>query len=100
LVVGGGGEEDKKLTKRQLKRQKKEREEDIRRAELARVEGHAPESAADFERELMGSPNSSFLWIKFMAFQITLGEVDKARAVSEQALQRINYRYDSYVKVF
>ena len=28
-----------------------------------------------------------------MAFQISLGEVDKARAVAEQALQRINYRY-------
>ena len=31
--------EEKKLSKRQLKRQKKQREEEIRQAELARVEG-------------------------------------------------------------
>ncbi len=86
------GNDQQELSKRQLKRQKKQREEAVRTAELSRLEGTAQNSAADFERELMGSPNSSYLWIKYMAFQVSLGEVDKARAVAEQALQRINYR--------
>lgn len=80
------------MSKRQSKRQKKQREEAVRKAELARLEGTTQNSAADFERELMGSPNSSYLWIKYMAFQISLGEVNKARAVADQALQRIHYR--------
>ena len=85
--------EEQELNKRQLKRQKKQREEAVRKAELARLEGSTQNNAADFERELMGSPNSSYLWIKYMAFQISLGEVDKARAIADQALQRIHYRW-------
>lgn len=77
-----------------MKRRKKAQDDAVRRTELARSEGKAPTSAVEFERDLMGSPNSSYLWIKYMAFQISLGEVDKARAVAEQALQKINYRYD------
>lgn len=92
MAFADPAEEEQQLSKRQLKRQKKQREEAVRQAELARLEGTAQNNAADFERELMGSPNSSYLWIKYMAFQISLGEVDKARAVAEQALQRINYR--------
>ena len=86
--------EEKQPSKRQLKRQKKEAEERVRKAELGRLEGKAQSSAADFERDLMGSPNSSYLWIKYMAFQISLGEIEKARAVAEQALQRISYRWE------
>lgn len=86
-------ENNKQLSKRQLKRQKREREEKVRKAELANLEGKIQNSPADFERELMGSPNSSYLWIKYMAFQISLGEIEKARAVAEQALQRIHYRW-------
>ena len=44
----------------------------------------APQSAAEFEALLLASPNSSFLWIKYMAAQLALGEVDKARAIAER----------------
>jgi rRNA biogenesis protein RRP5 len=40
----------------------------------------------------MGSPDSSYLWIKYMAFLISLGETDRARAVAERALAGISYR--------
>lgn len=52
----------------------------------------APESASDFERALLASPNSSFLWIQYMSFQLQLHEVDKGRAIGRQALERINFR--------
>ncbi|KAG8732624.1 rRNA biogenesis protein rrp5, partial [Ceratobasidium sp. 423] len=51
-----------------------------------------PESTADFERVLLGSPNSSYLWIQYMSFQLQLSEVDKAREIGRRALQTINYR--------
>ncbi|CAE6455083.1 unnamed protein product [Rhizoctonia solani] len=51
-----------------------------------------PESTADFERVVLGSPNSSYLWIQYMSFQLQLSEVDKAREIGRRALQTINYR--------
>ncbi|KAG8688059.1 rRNA biogenesis protein rrp5 [Ceratobasidium sp. 394] len=51
-----------------------------------------PESTADFERLVLGSPNSSFLWVQYMSFQLQLSEVDKAREIGRRALQTINYR--------
>ncbi len=52
----------------------------------------APESSSDFERLLLGSPNSSFLWIQFMSFALQLSDVDKAREIARRALKVINYR--------
>jgi len=42
----------------------------------------------------MGSPNSSYLWIRYMAFLISLGETDRARSVAERALAAIHYRQE------
>ena len=50
------------------------------------------DSAADFERVLLGSPNSSYLWIQFMTFYLQLGNVDKARQVARRAIQVIHFR--------
>ncbi|KAG0172965.1 rRNA biogenesis protein rrp5 [Apophysomyces sp. BC1034] len=51
-----------------------------------------PQAAADFERFLVGSPNSSYMWINYMAYQLQLSEVAKAREIGERALKKINYR--------
>jgi len=51
-----------------------------------------PESNADFERLLLGSPNSSYLWIQYMSFQLPLSELDKAREIGRKAIQTINFR--------
>lgn len=51
-----------------------------------------PESNADFERLLLGSPNSSYLWIQYMSFQIQLSELEKAREVAQRAFKTINFR--------
>jgi rRNA biogenesis protein RRP5 len=52
----------------------------------------APESTADFERLLLGSPNSSFLWIQYMSFQLQLSELEKAREIGRRAISAINFR--------
>ena len=56
------------------------------------MQTRTPESNADFERLLLGSPNSSYLWIQYMSFQIQLSEIEKAREIAQQALKTINFR--------
>ena len=51
-----------------------------------------PASVAEFERALLASPNSSFIWIQYMSFQLQLHEIDKARHIGRQAIDRIPYR--------
>lgn len=51
-----------------------------------------PQSVADFERLIVGTPNSSVLWINYMAFQLQLSEIDKAREIGKRALDTINFR--------
>lgn len=70
------------------KRKRKEIEQDL----TADMHTKTPESNADFERLLLGSPNSSYLWIQYMSFQLQLSEVDKAREIARRALQTINFR--------
>ncbi|KAL4266621.1 rRNA biogenesis protein rrp5 [Pleurotus pulmonarius] len=70
------------------KRQKKQIEHDL----TADMHTKTPESNADFERVLLGSPNSSFLWIQYMSFQLQLSETDKAREIAKRALATINFR--------
>lgn len=82
-----------RLSKRAKKRLKNEREAAIRAVEQKRLEGdEAPDSAEDFEKLVHASPSSSFVWIKYMAFMLSLADVDKARSIAERALQTINFR--------
>lgn len=51
-----------------------------------------PSSTSEFERALLASPDSSFLWIQYMSFLLTLHEVDKARGIGRKAVEKIGYR--------
>ena len=89
-------QEKQHLSKHAKKRRKDDKERSIREAEKRRLEGAtAPTSSSEYEQLVMSSPNSSFVWIKYMAFLISLGEVDTARAVAERAIQTINYREEA-----
>ncbi|KAJ4485931.1 hypothetical protein J3R30DRAFT_3655234 [Lentinula aciculospora] len=72
------------------KRKKKRKviEEDL----TAKMHSKSPESNADFERLLLGSPNSSYLWIQYMSFQLQLSELGKAREIGRRALEKISFR--------
>ncbi|GAC99433.1 U3 snoRNP-associated protein Rrp5 [Pseudozyma hubeiensis SY62] len=76
-------------SKSKLKAQSRNALEDDLTADLATK---APSSATDFERLLLSSPNSSFLWIQFMSFSLQLSDVDRARSIARRALKVINYR--------
>lgn len=46
----------------------------------------------NFERLLLASPNSSYLWIKYIAFLLSISDINKAREIAERALVRISFR--------
>lgn len=85
-------EEDDDTVDRRKKNKKNKRKNKIVEDKTADLATKTPESAADFERLLVGSPNSSVIWMSFMAFQLQLSEIDKAREIAERALKTISFR--------
>ncbi|KAA1468077.1 nucleic acid-binding protein [Dentipellis sp. KUC8613] len=79
---------DEEATGKKKKKRRKEIEKDL----TADLQTKMPESNADFERLLLGSPNSSYLWIQYMSFQLQLSEIEKAREIAKRALRTINFR--------
>lgn len=51
-----------------------------------------PQSADDYERLVAVSPQSSFLWIQYMAFHVSLTEVAMARDVAIRATSAVSFR--------
>ncbi|XP_004680525.1 PREDICTED: protein RRP5 homolog [Condylura cristata] len=92
--------EDEDKPQHPTKKSKKERELEKQKAEkeLSRLEealmdpGRQPESADDFDRLVLSSPDSSILWLQYMAFHLQATEIEKARAVAERALKTISFR--------
>ena len=85
----------KKKTKRQKRAAKRKEEESIYRAEQSLLDpNRQPDSSADFDRLLLANPNSSYLWIQYMAYQLHLADVEGARGVGRRALEGINFRLE------
>jgi rRNA biogenesis protein RRP5 len=86
--ISRGGSDDESVQAQPSRKKKKTIEYDL----TADMHTRQPESTADFERLLLGSPNSSYLWIQYMSFQLQLSEIDKAKEVGKRALRTINFR--------
>ena len=74
---------------------KRREEEETSRREAALADGtadDAPETSADFEWLIASSPNSSEIWIRYMAFHLSLADIDSARNVANRAFERIEFR--------
>ena len=84
----------KHLTKKEVKELDKYEQMQIERQEKAVLQGLEliPESEDDYEKLLMGSPNSSLCWIRYMAFMAEKGHLEKARKIADRAFERIHYR--------
>lgn len=85
-------EKSKRLAK---KKANEEKEREIRAAEERQLEKDMPRTAEEFEKLIRSSPNSSFVWVKYMAFILSMADVDKARAIAERALKAINFREEN-----
>lgn len=80
-----------KASEKPKKRKKNEVEVD----RTADLDTHGPQTASDYERLLLGQPDSSELWIAYMAFQMQVSELPKAREVAERAIKTINIREET-----
>jgi rRNA biogenesis protein RRP5 len=76
-------------------KKRKKRKSEIKIDRTGDLDVNGPQSVSDFERLLLGKPDSSSLWIQYMALQMQLSELSKARNVAERAIKTINIREES-----
>jgi rRNA biogenesis protein RRP5 len=76
-------------------RPKKRRRAEIQVDRTGDLDQHGLQSVDDFERHLLGEPDSSSLWIRYMQFHSELGEFDQARQIGERAIKTIGLGQDA-----
>ncbi|KAM9455011.1 protein RRP5 homolog [Clarias gariepinus] len=82
-----------KKSRREAERERKEAELKLSKLEAELMEASSrPESAEAFERLLLSSPDSSLLWLQYMAFQLQATQIEQARTIAERALKTISFR--------
>ncbi|KAF2658858.1 rRNA biogenesis protein-like protein RRP5 [Lophiostoma macrostomum CBS 122681] len=74
------------------KKKKKHKKATIKEDRTGDLDAHGPQSVADYERLLLGQPNSAELWVRYMVFQRELNEIEKARQIARRALATMNPR--------
>jgi rRNA biogenesis protein RRP5 len=89
---GPRSSEDSDSDEQQPSKKKRKKKKQIELDLTADMHTKMPESTSDFERVLLGSPNSSYFWIRYMSFQLQLAEIEKAREIAKRALNTINFR--------
>lgn len=94
-------EENTKTTKGGKSRNKsalrRREEKKIAQRESALAEGildENPETRADFERLIASNPNSSEHWMKYMAYYLSLADIESARKIANRAFDRIEFRQE------
>ncbi|KAI0402938.1 hypothetical protein F4802DRAFT_332506 [Xylaria palmicola] len=71
-------------------KKKKRRKPQIEVDRSADLSNFGPQTAVDYEQLLNRQPNSSELWTRYIAFQMQVSELAKAREVAERAVSTIN----------
>ncbi|PSN36927.1 Protein RRP5 [Blattella germanica] len=90
-----GNKKKNKLTRAERREKALREEEKTRSAELKLMNSEGPQTADDFDRLVLSSPNSSVCWIKYMAFHLQAAEIEKARAVARRAITTISFREET-----
>nr|XP_057914269.1 protein RRP5 homolog isoform X2 [Doryrhamphus excisus] len=93
---GEDQEESSKTQKKsryELAEEKKAAEKALTRRETELMDPQLrPQDATSFERLLLASPDSSLLWLQYMAHHLQAMQIEQARAVAERALKTISFR--------
>eukprot|EP01038_Epipyxis_sp_PR26KG_P005669 gene5669-7826_t len=89
----GDNHNSTKKRSRQKEAIARKQEELIRQREAALVDGTLiPEIQDDFERLVISQPNSSFVWIQYMAFHLQTADIENARIIATRSLRSIGFR--------
>lgn len=82
-----------KKSRKELKQEQQNAEQQLSKLEAELMDTSVrPDSTTAFERLLLSSPDSSLLWLQYMAFHLQATEIEQARAVAERALKTISFR--------
>lgn len=74
------------------KKKRKSKKAIIKEDRTGDLDAFGPQSVTDYERLLLGQPNSAEMWVRYMIFQRELNEIEKARQIARRALATINPR--------
>lgn len=77
-------------TEQPLSKHKKKRKPTIQVDLTGNLDSNGPQCTDDYERLLLSEPDSSLLWLQYMAFHLDLGEIDTARQIGQRALKSIS----------
>ncbi|XP_076167396.1 ribosomal RNA Processing 5 [Ptiloglossa arizonensis] len=85
----------KKLSAVERREQERQKEREIRQREEALASKQLPNSVDQFDRLVLASPDSSIIWLQYMAYHLQTTEIEKARAVARRATKMINFREEN-----
>nr|XP_033337596.1 protein RRP5 homolog [Megalopta genalis] len=85
----------KKLNASERREQERQKEREIRQREEANANNQLPNSVDEFDKLVLASPNSSIIWLQYMAYHLQTTEIEKARAVARRAVKTINFREEN-----
>nr|KAF7435982.1 hypothetical protein H0235_004173 [Vespula pensylvanica] len=85
----------KKLSAAQRRERERQKEREIREREEALASNQMPNSVDQFDRLVLASPDSSLVWLQYMAYHLQATEVEKARAIARRAIKTINFREEN-----
>lgn len=85
----------KKLNAADRRKQERQKEREIRQKEEALASNQLPNSVDQFDRLVLASPDSSIIWLQYMAYHLQTTEIEKARAVARRAVKTINFREEN-----
>lgn len=91
----GSESENDSQTEQADKKKKRKKKGEAQVDRTAELDAHGPQTSSDYERLLLGQPDSSELWIAYMAFQMQVSELPKAREIAERAIKSINIREET-----
>ncbi|KAI1501313.1 hypothetical protein F5X99DRAFT_209366 [Biscogniauxia marginata] len=89
-VDAANGDAEQDTTHATPDKKKKRRNPQIEVDRSGDLDTFGPRTAVDYEQLLNRQPNSSELWIQYMALQMQVSELAKAREVAERAVTTIN----------
>jgi len=78
-----------------MDKKKRRKRAEIQVDKTAELDARGPQSASDYERLLLSQPDSSALWMAYMAHQMEVSELAKAREVAERAIKTISIREET-----
>lgn len=85
----------KKLSAAERREQERQKEREIRQREEALASNQLPNSVDQFDRLVLASPDSSIIWLQYMAYHLQSTEIEKARAVARRAVKTISFREEN-----